>query len=209
MAGLSARADKRRARAVESFGSAADCVGPIEPGMSLFAVTRGQFSMLDIVAHCIREVGPCHVSCWTWAIAEYEIQCFEAFMHNKEIVGGRLIIDRAGAKRSHGLLADWKTNFGPESVRVCKNHAKICRIETSEVRLLIRGSMNLNFNPRFEQFDITEGGPDYDLVNKLESELPVLEEPLTNMKADNASRLGNAYEAAELALFDGVQVWAK
>jgi hypothetical protein len=39
----------RRQRAVESFKTAADCIGKVEPGMSLFAVTRGQFSMIDAV----------------------------------------------------------------------------------------------------------------------------------------------------------------
>ncbi len=34
--------------------------------------------------------------------------------------------------------------------------------------------MNLNWNPRFEQLDITEGGGDFDLVERIRSELPVL-----------------------------------
>ena len=40
--------------------------------------------------------------------------------------------------------------------------------------------MNLNFNPRFEQFDLTEGGEDFDLVERLESELPVLPRKYSN-----------------------------
>ena len=31
----------RRKRAVESFKTAADCIGVIEPGAALFAITRG------------------------------------------------------------------------------------------------------------------------------------------------------------------------
>jgi len=37
----------RRKRAVESFKTAADCIGTIEEGAALFAITRGQFSMID------------------------------------------------------------------------------------------------------------------------------------------------------------------
>ena len=44
---ISSSRSTRRKRAVESFGSAADCIGTIEKDMSLFAITRGQFSMLD------------------------------------------------------------------------------------------------------------------------------------------------------------------
>ena len=205
----SASAAARRTRAVESFGSAAECIGDIEHGMSLFAVTRGQFSMLDIVSVLIEHVGACNVSCWTWAIADYEVQCFEAFMTAKQIESGRLIIDRAAENRNPVLIEDWRIRFGVDSVRVCKNHAKIATVSTPEWRLLVRGSMNLNFNPRFEQFDITEGGPDFDLVKRLESELPVLPANASAAEVVAATKLGRAYEAKTLDMFGGVKVWAK
>ena len=37
----------RRKSAVESFSTAAAAIGKVEAGMSLFAVTRGQWSMID------------------------------------------------------------------------------------------------------------------------------------------------------------------
>ena len=64
----------RRKRAVESFGNAAEAIGPIEAGMSVFALTRGQYSMIDCLHHVVNELGPCHLSIWTWAIADYEVQ---------------------------------------------------------------------------------------------------------------------------------------
>jgi hypothetical protein len=39
----------KRNRAIEAFRSAGETIGPIEHGMSLFAVTRGQFSMIDMI----------------------------------------------------------------------------------------------------------------------------------------------------------------
>ena len=63
----------RRKRAVESFKTAADCIGTIEPGTALFAVTRGQFSMIDAILACLDQTGPADVSLWTWTVAEYEI----------------------------------------------------------------------------------------------------------------------------------------
>jgi hypothetical protein len=44
---ITSAASSRRKHAVESFGSAQDCIGRVEKNMSLFAITRGQFSMLD------------------------------------------------------------------------------------------------------------------------------------------------------------------
>jgi hypothetical protein len=200
---------KRRTRAVESFGSASECIGTIEQGISLFAVTRGQFSMLDIINVAIRQVGPCEVSTWTWAIADYEVECFESFMQNKSITKGRLIIDRAAENKNANVIQRWRDCFGDSSVRVCKNHAKIATVQTDKYRILIRGSMNLNFNPRFEQFDITEGGEDFELVNCIENELPVLRPKCSNLEATNASQLGLAFEAGTLQMFGGIKPWTK
>ena len=63
----------RRAVARESFANAAETIGPCKPGMSLFAITRGQWSMIDAVLHVLDQVGPAAVSLWTWTIAEYEV----------------------------------------------------------------------------------------------------------------------------------------
>jgi hypothetical protein len=52
----------RRKRVIESFENAATCIGPIAPEMSLFAITRGQFSMIDTIFHCLHEIGPAEVS---------------------------------------------------------------------------------------------------------------------------------------------------
>lgn len=199
----------RRKRAVESFGSAQDCIGQIEKDMSLFAVTRGQFSMLDILSVIIKQVGPCSISVWTWAIADYEVECMEAFLKNESIKAGRLVIDRAAEVKNDAIISKWRTVFGKDTVRVCKNHAKIATVQTENFRILVRGSMNLNFNPRFEQFDITEGGPDFDLIEKIENELPVLRPKCSNLEAMNSSQLGLAFEASAMKVFQGVKPWAK
>jgi len=200
---------RRRARAVESFASAAECIGPVEPGMALFAVTRGQFSMLDAVLHVLDQIGPSEVSVWTWAIADYEVDVFTRFLHDRRITGGTLVVDRSAEQRNAELIDEWRRKFGVERVKVCQNHAKIARVWTVERHVLCRGSMNLNFNPRFEQLDITEGGPDFDLVRDVEADLPTLR-PLCGWdEADRASKVSRAFEVGQLDMFRGVKVWAK
>jgi hypothetical protein len=205
----SGRPSTRRRQAVEAFGHAAEAIGPIEAGLSLFLLTRGQFSMLDMVQHVISQVGPASVSVWTWAIADYEVEAMAALMASSTIVSARLVVDRSAEQRSAPTIAAWRARFGVDQVRVCKNHAKIARVWTSERRVLLRGSMNLNFNPRFEQADITEGGADFDLVEQIEDALPVLPVLASNTEADTASGLGRAFEQSTLAMFSGVKPWAK
>lgn len=204
-----ASVEGRKRRAVEAFGRAAEAIGPIEHEMALFAVTRGQFSMIDAVLHTLDCVGPARISLWTWTVAEYEVQCLERLRQDERVTGGRLIIDGGARHKNAALIAAWKASYGPNSVRHVANHAKIATVETADVRVLLRGSMNLNFNPRFEQLDVTEGGADFDLVREIEDGLPVLEDSASNSEVWAASRLNDAFEPEQLKIFGKVKVWAK
>ena len=181
----------------------------LEPGASLFAITRGQFSMIDAVLACLDQTGPAAVSLWTWTVAEYEVECLEALQNSGRITGGQLVIDYGARNKNAGIIANWKRSYGADSVRYVVNHAKIATIQTDRYKLLLRGSMNLNMNPRFEQFDLTEGGPDFDLVKEVENELPVLPDDCTGADAYKASKVADAFNPEQLSLFTGVKVWAK
>lgn len=198
----------RRTRAVESFRTAAECIGPVHAGMSIFAITRGQFSMIDAVHHVVEACAPAKISLWTWTIADYEVQAFTSLMR-KDIAEADLLIDSGARKKNHALIQAWIGRFGAESVRHVRNHAKIALVEGSGLRVLLRGSMNLNFNPRFEQLDVTEGGPDFDLVRRVQSEIPVLPMSANNADVVRACKLDDAFEASQLQLFKGLKTWAK
>jgi hypothetical protein len=160
------------------------------------------------VQHAIAEVGQAEVSVWTWAIADYEVEAMTGLMANAAIVGARLIVDRSAEQRSAPTIAAWRERFGVEAVRVCKNHSKMARVWTADRRVLIRGSMNLNYNARFEQAEVTEGDCAFDLVQRIEDELPVLRRLCSNGEAESASKLSLAFEASELAMFTGVKPWS-
>lgn len=200
----------RRTRAVESFKSAADCLGPCEAGMSLFAITRGQWSMIDAVLHVLDCAGPSAVSLWTWTVAEYEVEVLTRLRIDQRITAGRLVIDYGARNKNANIIRDWQTSYGPKSVRYVVNHAKIALIHSAGgLKFLLRGSMNLNVNPRFENFDITEGGPEFDLMQTIEDELPVLTNAVSGKEAYAASKVGQAFTESQLSLFGGTKVWAK
>lgn len=200
----------RRTTSRESFQSAAECIGPAVAGMSLFALTRGQWSMIDAVLHVLDCVGPSKVSLWTWTVAEYEVQVLTRLRLDHRITDGRLVIDYGARNKNAGIIAEWKSTFGRESVRYVRNHAKLARIESADgLCFLLRGSMNLNFNPRFEQFDITEGGADFDLVTEIEDELPVLADDCSCAEVLAASKMSDAFDLDTLQVFGEVKVWAK
>jgi hypothetical protein len=203
----SSATSNRRARAVESFKTAGECIGPVVPGLAVFAVTRGQFGLLDAIMHVLDATGPGRVSIWTWTVAEYDFTTLRALAVGGLITQGLLVVDEglrrkerassrvAGAAIGANTLGsqmarDWQETHGPGSVKICNNHAKIATVEGGGLRVLLRGSLNLNFSPRFEQLDITEGGPDFDLVREIEAGLPVLPMDATRAETWRASQLG-------------------
>ena len=165
--------------------------------------------MVDAVLHCIEACAPARVSLWTWTVADYEIQTFSALAGDGRICAGTLVIDQRARAKNMPLIQAWQRRFGPDSVRWVVNHAKIALVEGRGLRLCLRGSLNLNHNPRFEQLDITEGDGAFDLVREIEAELPVLPDNCGMEDAYKASKVGKAFDPEQLAMFSGVKRWAK
>jgi hypothetical protein len=207
---LSVRLQQREQEARECFRTAAEFLGPVEPGMAVFGLTRGQFSMVDLVLAGLAQTGPARVSVWTWTIAAYETGMFLQLLADGRVLPGSvLVIDHGARNKNMELLLRWRAAYGHGSVRYVVNHAKIATIEGGGYRLLLRGSANLNANPKFEQFDVSEGGPAFDLVREVEDGLPVLADDATGEAVVRASRITMAWEQDKLALFDGVKRWNK
>lgn len=210
----SAHLKSRRIHAVNAFKNASETIGAIEHGMRLFAITRGQFSMIDAILHTLDQVGKAKVTCWTWAIASYEVESLERLMIDGRLTGAELIIDFSAKERNKAIISRWKERFGNSSVRYVVNHAKIATVESDAGhKVLLRGSMNLNFNPRFEQLDITEGGEDFDLIKEIEAELPTDEDPEQTSwsVANSRSGIQDAFDFTEnkMSVFKTPKTWAK
>ncbi|MFN8525101.1 MAG: hypothetical protein U0821_18550 [Chloroflexota bacterium] len=198
----------REQRAVESFRLASEAIGQITPGMAVFALTRGQWSMVDALLACIQRCAPASISVWTWTIASYEVDSL-ARLHRDAVQDARLVIDGGARNKNAAIIRGWQARYGTDSVRYVRNHAKLARVEGNGLRLLLRGSMNLNHNPRLEQFDLSEGGPAYDLVRRAEEALPSLPNDATDADVYAATGVSRAWTQGDLAPFAGVKVWAK
>ena len=130
-------------------------------------------------------------------------------MANKKIKSALLVIDSSARVKNKELLLNWISIFGKESIRYVVNHSKIATIKTDDAEYLIRGSMNLNNNPRFEQFDIDEGHDGFGLVKNIESELPILSFSHQNTDARRASKINKSWAQEELIPFGRQKTWAK
>lgn len=177
--GSTAAFKRRQSAAVRCLGSATEALAGFDRGTHVFGLTKGQFSMIDIASAVLAKTGPADVSVWTWCIAEYEVAAITAFMTNGAVSGFRLVMDWAGAQRDMPIVADLQAQFGDDCVRVTKSHAKIVTISTEcGWRVVIRGSMNLNANPRFEQFDVSDDPAIYAVVDNMMAEMWARGRPL-------------------------------
>lgn len=163
---------KRKAGAALALDTARNALKGFDRGGHLFGMNKGQFSMIDIASALLARVGVADVSVWTWCIAEYEVEAVSAFLDAGSIRSYRMVMDWAGANRDMPLIGEMQERYGDDCIRVTMTHAKIVTIATDDGwRIVVRGSMNLNNNPRFEQFDVSDDVATYDMVRGIEAEL--------------------------------------
>lgn len=197
----------RNELAKESFLTASECIGELKKEMSLFAITRGQFSMIDALLYVVSKIGQCNISVWTWTIADYEIQRFNDLKNEGLLDKALLIVDRSARSRNLELIESWQAKFGKDSVRWAYTHAKIATVFNDNWRFLLRGSMNLNCNPHFEQFDLSESCKGFDLVQAIEKEFSVLSNDFSDNECRASSKIGEGFGKSSLAFCNGLKQW--
>ena len=156
--------------------------------------------MIDIAAAVLEKTGPADVAVWTWCIADYEVEAIGAFIARDEITGFRLVMDWAGAQRDMPIVSDLQERYGIDCIRVTKTHAKIVMVSNADWKVVIRGSMNLNANPRFEQFDVSDGGPAWGVMDGIMVEMWERAKPIPVRKlkhSDAVAALGVNGDASQ------------
>ena len=151
--------------------TAARSIGDISHGMECFGFTKGQFSKIDIIEHCLETTGPADVSIITWSASTGDIQRAHAFLENKLVKSIRFLVDFSFKARKPLFLAELVETFGQDAVRLTVVHAKSVLIRNADWNIVVRTSMNLNYNPRFENFEISESKLFADFIQKIFDEI--------------------------------------
>ena len=147
--------------------SAARCIGEIVKGGDVFGLTKGDFSMIDILRHIARQIGPCRIDIGTWTAAAADIRQAEAMLQDRNITGMRWLVDRSFPQRQEAYFRSLLDRFGRDSVRLARFHAKFILLENEGWSVAVRTSMNLNLNQRIEFFEISEGSPISDYLREV------------------------------------------
>lgn len=147
--GTSKKRVSRKANAVDSlegFGKNVECD----------IITFGQFSLIDAIDAVLDYTGPADVILATWAAAEFDMSQMQKQLTDKRIISLRMIIDRSMVSRHPNFCAALEERFGKETLRTTRTHMKFALISSPGWSVVIRTSMNLNFNPRLEYLQVAD-----------------------------------------------------
>lgn len=152
------RADSpRERRFVEClYGDAVQAVGELSPGCEIFGFTKGQFSLMDVISAVLAQTGPATVDISTWTAGKKDIGHAEQFVKNGHITSARWVVDRSFPSRQKGYFKMLVDRFGAGNIRMTRTHCKFVLIRNDAWDIVLRSSMNLNKNPRFENFEISD-----------------------------------------------------
>ena len=201
--------DARVARWRETAQLASLAVGKVYPGKQKLLLTWGEWSMIDAVTAVLRQTGPARVTVWTWVIAEFEVARLVKLREGGHITSGQINIHAEGRGSSiqqdvAARIEEFQAGFGADSVRYVGNHSKMATVSNGKWRVLLRGSLNWNCCKKCENLLLTEGGPDFELVERIERGLPVLADDCTTAQAYRASGLSDKLLVTETPAFRGL-----
>jgi hypothetical protein len=134
----------------------AEAVGPITRGLEVYGLSKGQFSLIDLLTYCLDATGPADVVLSTWTAAGADLKFAYKLMTTGMIRSLRFLVDFSFPSRQPAYCAALRETFGDDAIRISKNHAKFCTITNDQWHLVIRTSMNLNENRRLESFEISD-----------------------------------------------------
>lgn len=170
--------------------SAKKSIGKIYKGMEIFGLTKGQFSIINVIETVIEQTGPSDVVISTWTAAGDEIKKAEDFLNNGFINKLHFIVDRSFETRKKTYYDMLIKKFG-DIVSVTNTHAKFILISNDEWKISIRTSMNLNENKRLENFEISDCEKLFEYLSKISAE--IMEVDYTYFEFKNFGR-GEQYE---------------
>lgn len=159
-----ARKVRKARHRLSKVANARDTIEGFGPGIDIVGLTYGQFSLLDLIEAALEVTGLADVTISTWSAGFYDVEAAVRFRDNGLLRSCRFLMD-SSAKRGQATPGDVADLFGPDSVRTSRSHAKFVLIRNEDWAVVITSSMNLNLNPRLEQFEMTDDVDRYDFFD--------------------------------------------
>jgi hypothetical protein len=149
------RERKRDIRDLRRKESAAEAVAGLDlDGREIFGLTKGQFSLTDMIDAILEITGPAELHVSTWTAANTDVSKMLDMIGSGRLTAARWLVDVTFVRRAPQLAARIREAFGADAIRVTRTHAKFTVIRNDRWEVVCRTSMNLNHNPRLEDFTV-------------------------------------------------------
>lgn len=141
---------------------ATDAVAGFGRGCRILGKTKGQFSLVDLIMATLQKTGPADVIISTWAAGLRDARVMDKLVKTDQIRSFNLLVDRSLSSRHPDVANSILALFGEDAIRTSNTHEKYVMISNEDYKVTIKTSMNLNQNPRYENFDLDENSVIYD-----------------------------------------------
>lgn len=165
------RSAVRELRDLRAKQTAAQAVAGLTAENEIYGFTKGQFSMLQLLEAILQTTGPVHFVLSTWTVARHEIMRLQELHHKGLLLSARWLVDFTFSRRDPEAANQIRLAFGVDAIRVAQTHAKFALFANNDWRLVLRTSMNLNMNPRFEDFTLAHDPPLYEFIDNIVNEI--------------------------------------
>ncbi len=149
----------------------AAAVGDITPGCEVFGVTKGDWSLVDLITYSLKTTGPADVIVCTWTAGGHDTSFTNELLVDGSIKSLRFVVDLSFPARQPSYCAALRQRFGDDAIRFTKCHAKFVTIQNDRWNIVLRTSMNLNENRRMETWELSDSQPMAQWLNELVTRL--------------------------------------
>jgi len=143
-------------RKIRKISGARIPYGELKQGDALFGLTNGQFSCAELLAWILDYVGAADVYISTWSIGMSETTWLGEKLRDGTIRNLKILVDRSWPTRHEKFCVHLCEQVGADKIRLLRTHAKIMVVRNESWAVVVRGSLNLNPNPRLEHFDLDD-----------------------------------------------------
>lgn len=150
------RKSPKRTMKISPHQAAWGCIGELTKNCSIVGVTKGQFSLLDLIKAVSNQIGPAALTVATWSTGIRDTQNLGPLIDQGAFTSVSLCLDRSFSGRQPQYVEEVIKVWGEENIRMTRSHAKFFLLRNEDWNICVRSSMNLNRNPRLEQFDLDD-----------------------------------------------------
>ena len=145
---------KRELRDLRRQQNAAEILAGFDKESEFYGFTKGQFSVVDLLQESVKHTGRADLVISTWTASKADVSKVLEFLDSGKVNSARWLVDLTFQNRSPELAHQIRQTFGMDAIRVAQNHSKFFMLSNDSWKVICQTSMNLNYNPRFENFNI-------------------------------------------------------